>query len=95
MEGACGVRLKADDNVAQIFKNGREHQFRLVILVFMKLLTPYLAVNTFMMIQNWCTKGIEIVSFLSEKVKHWKAETGYALVYIPHRAKTLCDRFCR
>lgn len=23
MEGACGVRLKADDNVAQIFKNGR------------------------------------------------------------------------
>lgn len=23
MEGACGVRLKADDNVAEIFKNGR------------------------------------------------------------------------
>ena len=23
MEGACGVRLKADDNVADIFKNGR------------------------------------------------------------------------
>ena len=22
MEGACGVRLNADDNVAQIFKNG-------------------------------------------------------------------------
>ena len=23
MEGACGVRLKADDNVAEIFKHGR------------------------------------------------------------------------
>ena len=23
MEGACGVRLNADENVAQIFKNGR------------------------------------------------------------------------
>lgn len=23
MEGACGVRLKADDNIAEIFKNGR------------------------------------------------------------------------
>lgn len=23
MEGACGVRLKADDNIADIFKNGR------------------------------------------------------------------------
>ncbi|MCZ8499763.1 hypothetical protein O9929_25240 [Vibrio lentus] len=23
MEGACGVRLKADDSIADIFKNGR------------------------------------------------------------------------
>ncbi len=23
MEGACGVRLKADDDVSEIFKNGR------------------------------------------------------------------------
>ena len=41
MEGACGVRLKADENVAQIFKNGRA-LFRLAISVFMKPLMRYI-----------------------------------------------------
>jgi anaerobic ribonucleoside-triphosphate reductase len=27
MEGACGVRLKADDDVSEIFKNGRATPF--------------------------------------------------------------------
>ena len=41
MEGACGVRLKADENVAQIFKMD-EPLFRSAISVFMKPLMRYI-----------------------------------------------------
>ena len=41
MEGACGVRLKADENVAQIFKMDVP-LFHLAISVFMKPLMRYI-----------------------------------------------------
>ena len=46
MEGACGVRLKADENVAQIFKMD-EPLFRSAISVFMKPLMRYIKKGIF------------------------------------------------
>ncbi len=94
MEGACGVRLKADDNVAQIFKNGRA-SISLGYIGIHETINALFGGKHIYDDTKLRTKGIEIVSFLSEKVKHWKAETGYAFSLYSTPSENLCDRFCR
>ena len=40
-------------------------------------------------------KGIAIVRRLSEAVKQWQKETGYAFSLYSTPSENLCDRFCR
>lgn len=94
MEGACGVRLKADDNVAQIFKNGRA-SISLGYIGIHETINALFGGKHIYDDTKLRKKGIEIVSFLSEKVKHWKAETGYAFSLYSTPSENLCDRFCR
>ncbi|QEH08275.1 anaerobic ribonucleoside-triphosphate reductase [Histophilus somni] len=94
MEGACGIRLKADDNVAQIFKNGRA-SISLGYIGIHETINALFGGKHIYDDAKLREKGIEIVSFLSEKVKHWKAETGYAFSLYSTPSENLCDRFCR
>lgn len=94
MEGACGVRLNADDNVAEIFKHGRAS-------ISLGYIGIYETVNA--LYQNGHIydseelrqKGIAIVSYLAQAVQKWKAETGYAFSLYSTPSENLCDRFCR
>ena len=94
MEGACGVRLKADDNVIDIFKNGRAS----ISLGFIGLHETMVAMfdNTHPYddprIQEF---GHAIIQKLAEEVDEWKAETGYGFSLYSTPSENLCDRFCR
>ena len=95
MEGACGVRLSADDEVGAIFRNGRAS----ISLGYIGLhetlnalsgneVHPYDA-------QHLREKGVAIVQRLRAAVDAWKDETGYGFSLYSTPSENLCDRFCR
>ncbi|BAN96656.1 anaerobic ribonucleoside-triphosphate reductase [Plautia stali symbiont] len=95
MEGACGVRLNADDEVGKIFRNGRAS----ISLGYTGLhetlnalsgnaVHPYDAAHL-------RATGVAIVTHLRKAVDAWKAETGYGFSLYSTPSENLCDRFCR
>ena len=94
MEGACGVRLNADDNVAQIFKNGRASISLGYIGIHETVNALYHGAHIYDD-ETLRAKGIKIVEYLSETAKKWRAETGYAFSLYSTPSENLCDRFCR
>ena len=94
MEGACGVRLKADDNVAQIFKNGRA-SISLGYIGIHETINALYGSKHIYDDESLRRKGIEIVDYLSKTAKQWRAETGYAFSLYSTPSENLCDRFCR
>ncbi|MCA1176969.1 MULTISPECIES: anaerobic ribonucleoside-triphosphate reductase [unclassified Pantoea] len=95
MEGACGVRLNADDEVGAIFRHGRAS----ISLGYIGLhetlnalsgseVHPYDA-------QHLREKGVAIVQRLRAAVDAWKDETGYGFSLYSTPSENLCDRFCR
>ncbi|MGQ0286570.1 anaerobic ribonucleoside-triphosphate reductase [Pasteurellaceae bacterium 22721_9_1] len=93
MEGACGARLKAEDNVAQIFKNGRA-SISLGYIGIHETINALYGQHIYDS-DNLRQKGIDIVRYLSEAVQRWKQETGYAFSLYSTPSENLCDRFCR
>ncbi len=93
MEGACGVRLNAEDYVADIFKNGRAS----VSLGYIGIHETLYALFGEHIYDNEMLqeKGVEIVRHLSDATKQWKEETGYAFSLYSTPSENLCDRFCR
>lgn len=94
MEGACGVRLKADDNVAQIFKNGRA-SISLGYIGIHETINALYGHSHIYDDEMLRHKGIAIVEHLSKAVQTWKQETGYAFSLYSTPSENLCDRFCR
>ncbi len=94
MEGACGVRLKADDDVAEIFKNGRASISLGYIGIHETINALY---NNQHMYDSEALreKGIAIVQRLRDAVEQWKEETGYGFSLYSTPSENLCDRFCR
>ncbi|MFZ7173976.1 anaerobic ribonucleoside-triphosphate reductase [[Pasteurella] aerogenes] len=93
MEGACGVRLKADDNIAVIFKNGRAS----ISLGYIGIHETINALfgRSIYDDEQLRQKGIDIVEYLSQATKRWKQETGYGFSLYSTPSENLCDRFCR
>ncbi|WP_231923831.1 anaerobic ribonucleoside-triphosphate reductase [Gallibacterium salpingitidis] len=94
MEGACGVRLQADDNVAEIFKHGRA-SISLGYIGIHETINALYAQGHIFDSDLLREKGIAIVRYLSETTKKWQAETGYAFSLYSTPSESLCDRFCR
>lgn len=95
MEGACGVRLKEDDSVAEIFKNGRA-SISLGYIGLHETLHALFGNKTHPFdSEQLRQKGIEVVAKLREAVEQWKKETGYGFSLYSTPSENLCDRFCR
>jgi ribonucleoside-triphosphate reductase (formate) len=95
MEGACGVRLNANDCVADIFKNGRAS----ISLGYIGL---HEATNALFGAEGHIfdnkekqKKAIEIIRYLKVATESWSKETGYAFSLYSTPSENLCDRFCR
>ncbi|WP_033781672.1 anaerobic ribonucleoside-triphosphate reductase [Pantoea sp. 9140] len=95
MEGACGVRLNADDDVGPIFRNGRA-----------SLSLGYIGLHETLNALSGGhqhpyddaalrAKGVAIIAYLRAATDRWKAETGYGFSLYSTPSENLCDRFCR
>lgn len=95
MEGACGVRLKADDNVADIFKHGRASISLGYIGVHEMINALYGHNGHVFDSETLRDKAVEVVRYLAETTQRWKEETGYGFSLYSTPSESLCDRFCR
>ncbi|TNH04151.1 anaerobic ribonucleoside-triphosphate reductase [Testudinibacter sp. TR-2022] len=93
MEGACGVRLNADDCIADIFKNGRA-SISLGYIGIHETINALFGSPIYDQHTLW-QKGLEIVQHLRSAVEAWKQESGYAFSLYSTPSENLCDRFCR
>ena len=94
MEGACGVRLKADDDVSEIFKNGRA-SISLGYIGIHETINALFGDTHMYDSEALREKGIAIVQRLRDAVDQWKEETGYGFSLYSTPSENLCDRFCR
>ncbi|GAA4495811.1 anaerobic ribonucleoside-triphosphate reductase [Pseudaeromonas paramecii] len=95
MEGACGVRLKADDNVSEIFKHGRASISLGYIGIHETVNALYREQGHLFDSQVLRDKALKIVQTLRNAVDEWKAETGYGFSLYSTPSENLCTRFCK
>ena len=95
MEGACGVRLKADDRVIDIFKNGRASISLGYIGIHETINALYGGTVHIFDNDILREKGLAIIKRLRAAVNEWKEETGYGFSLYSTPSESLCDRFCR
>ena len=95
VHGACGVRLKPDDYVADIFKDGRAS----VSMGYIGLHETVMALfkDEYHTFDDSRKQDLahRIVARLREATDSWKKETGYGFGLYSTPSESLCDRFCR
>ena len=95
MEGACGVRLKADDDISGIFKNGRA-SISLGYIGVHETINALFGNQTHVFDASQLREKAEaIVGRLKDATESWKDETGYGFSLYSTPSENLCDRFCR
>lgn len=95
MEGACGVRLKAHEPIAQIFKHGRA-SISLGYIGIHETITALFGSETHPFDdENLRLQGLKIVQHMRQAVEKWKKETGYAFSLYATPSENLCSRFCQ
>ena len=95
MEGACGVRLKADDNISEIFKHGRASISLGYIGVHETINALYGTDVHLFDSETLRQKAIAIIARLKAATDEWKEETGYGFSLYSTPSENLCTRFCR
>ncbi len=94
MEGACGVRLNADDNIAEIFKNGRA-SISLGYIGVHEALTALCGQEKHLFDdETMRSHAVEIIQYMKSAVNQWAEETGYAFSLYGTPSENLCNRFC-
>lgn len=94
MEGACGVRLQADEPIATVFKNGRA-SISLGFIGLHETITALYGHQTHLLEDHSLQeKALRILQVLRSAVDGWKKETGYGFSLYSTPSEKLCDRFC-
>ncbi|MXR69060.1 anaerobic ribonucleoside-triphosphate reductase [Shewanella sp. JBTF-M18] len=95
MEGACGVRLRADDEISDIFKNGRAS----ISLGYIGLHETINALygNETHVYDNQALRGkaLAIIEHLKAATVRWREESGYGFSLYSTPSENLCSRFCK
>ncbi|PHM66889.1 anaerobic ribonucleoside triphosphate reductase [Xenorhabdus stockiae] len=95
MEGACGVRLKEDDSIAEIFKHGRA-SISLGYIGIHETINALYGDHTHLFDnEQRRQKALAIVEHLRKAIDEWKQQTGYGFSLYSTPSESLCDRFCR
>ena len=94
MEGACGVRLKADDPISHIFKNGRASISLGYIGVHETINALFGSDLHVYDDQRRREEAVNIIRKLKEATQAWAEETGYAFSLYGTPSENLCNRFC-
>lgn len=92
-EGAFGVKLKPDDDITELFKNGRSsismgyiglHE----VAIAMYGQDPFESKEAHNFIRG-------VVQYLADAVNKWKEETGWGFSLYSTPSESLCNRFCK
>ncbi|MCM2527748.1 anaerobic ribonucleoside-triphosphate reductase [Shewanella algae] len=95
MEGACGVRLRGDDNIAEIFKNGRA-SISLGYIGLHETINALYGTDTHVFDDETLRqKAVAIVAHLKAATVRWKEETGYGFSLYSTPSESLCSRFAK
>lgn len=93
-EGAMGVRLKPEDNVSELFKNGRAS----ISLGYIGL---HEVANSMFGLKEHTFDSkekqefiISVIKELKNKVNQWRQESGYGYSLYSTPSESLCNRFC-
>ncbi|MFP9216578.1 anaerobic ribonucleoside-triphosphate reductase, partial [Enterococcus faecalis] len=82
-EGAFGVRLKPDDDIIELFKNGRS-----------SVSLGYIGIHELNILVGRDI-GREILTKMNAHLKQWTERTGFAFSLYSTPAENLCYRFCK
>lgn len=94
-EGACGVRLKPDDLVGDIFKHGRA-SISLGYIGVHETIKALCGADTDLFTDTKLQAlAKEIVQHMRNACDRWKKEEGYGYSLYSTPSENLCDRFCR
>lgn len=94
MEGACGVRLGADDEISTIFKQGRASISLGYIGLHETINALYGSATHLYDSQHLRDKAIAVIQYLKAATEQWKAQSGYAFSLYSTPSENLCSRFC-
>ncbi|MCG9696274.1 anaerobic ribonucleoside-triphosphate reductase [Shewanella sp. Isolate11] len=95
MEGACGVRLRADDDISEIFKNGRA-SISLGYIGLHETVNALYGTNTHLFdSEQLRAKAIAIIEYLKAATIRWREESGYGFSLYSTPSENLCSRFCK
>lgn len=94
MQGACGVRLNADDDIIDIFKDGRASISLGYIGIHETINALYGTGTHIYDNEELRAKGTAIVQRLRDAVDAWKEETGWGYSLYSTPSENLCNRFC-
>ncbi len=94
MEGACGVRLNADDPISSVFKNGRASISLGYIGLHECINALYMRDTHLYDDEELQEKALRIIRFMRAAVDRWKEESGYGFSLYSTPSENLCDRFC-
>lgn len=92
-EGAMGVRLKPDDDISELFKNGRASVSvgYIGLSEVMSHMEPQIAFNS----EEFKLKSVNVLKFMKEKIDKISEETGYTFSVYGTPAESLCYRFAK
>lgn len=94
-EGALGFRLKPEEEIMQIFENGRA-SISLGYIGIHEMCNAMFDESVHMVESRQKQQfGIRVVEKLREYTESWKKETGWAFSVYSTPSESLCDRFCR
>ncbi|TCS43142.1 anaerobic ribonucleoside-triphosphate reductase [Reinekea marinisedimentorum] len=95
MEGACGVRLKAEDNISELFKNGRA-SISLGYIGIHETINALFGDDAHLFDDPQRQQvAVEIVKTLKAAVDLWTQQTGYGFSLYSTPSENLCTRFCK
>lgn len=95
MEGACGVRLRADEDISTIFKNGRA-SISLGYIGLHETINALYGTQTHVYDSELLRgKALAIIEHLKAATVQWREETGYAFSLYSTPSENLCSRFCK
>ena len=94
-EGALGFRLKPEDEIMQVFENGRA-SVSLGYIGLHETMNALFGTE----VHTYDSKekqefALSIVKYMKERTTKWKEETGWAFGLYSTPSESLCDRFCR
>lgn len=94
-EGACGVRLKPDEEVFKIFEKGRASVSLGYIGIHEMCNAMYPKEPHIIESKEKQDFAEKVMSYLRDTVDQWKEETGLGFSLYGTPAENLCGKFCR